>query len=172
MKKALLCVVVGMNFLTVAASSQTSQSDSQTLKDILTEMRAIHADVRLSETTQILLTELQLQQVTATTALHHRDDVRSDLNQVQLREKSITAEIARLDDPSSDGTLDPVRKKQLADQSVSMKTGLAFTKTREIQLTNDLQEAEGQLSTEQSKLAQIQAQLDDQIKRLQPAPNP
>ena len=58
---------------TIPLSGQTSQSDSQTLQQILVEIRGMHNDVRLSQTTQILLTEYQVQQSAVTRATQHRD---------------------------------------------------------------------------------------------------
>ena len=59
MKTSPLVLFLGMVMLAVPGFTQTSQSDSQTLKDILSEVRAIHNDVCLSETTSILFTEWQ-----------------------------------------------------------------------------------------------------------------
>ncbi|HKO10716.1 MAG TPA: hypothetical protein VJV22_02015, partial [Acidobacteriaceae bacterium] len=46
----------------IPCPAQTAPSDSQTLQSILSEIRAIREEVKTTETTQILLTELQMQQ--------------------------------------------------------------------------------------------------------------
>jgi hypothetical protein len=172
MKTSRLFLLFGMVTLAVPGVAQTSQPDSQTLKDILSEVRAIHNDVRLNETTQILLTEWQLQQTTVNAALQHRDSLRTELAQIQSNEKSTSAQAARFEDESSSPTVDPARKKQLADIEQQLKVGLAAQKVREDSVTNNLQEAELRLRNEQSTLDGIQAQLNDVVKKLQPATNP
>ena len=46
--------------LATTGFGQDRESDSQTLREILTEIRGIHEDVRVTESTQILLTELEM----------------------------------------------------------------------------------------------------------------
>ena len=51
--------------------------DSETLQAILTEMRGMHNDVRLSQTTQILLAEMLMQRGVVDKAMQKRDDLRT-----------------------------------------------------------------------------------------------
>jgi chromosome segregation ATPase len=172
MKIVRVSLLSGVALLTLPGLAQVSQSDPQTLNEILAEVRAIHADVRLSETTQILLAELQLQQSAVNAAIQHRDASHTSLTQMQAQEKAISAEIARIDDPDSELQLDPVRKNQLAEQSAAYKARMPTLKTQEEQLANDLQDAESRVTSEQMKLSRIQSQLDDAVKKLQPPITP
>jgi hypothetical protein len=59
--------------LTAASHGQSQDSDSQTLRAILAELRAMHEDIRVTETTQMLLAELQLQQGVLDRAIESAD---------------------------------------------------------------------------------------------------
>jgi chromosome segregation ATPase len=147
--------------------SQTGQTDSQTLQAILAEMRAIHTDVRLSETTQILLTELEVQQTAVNRAMQKRDNLRNQLSQSQANQKNMAAEVARFDD-SVNAIIDPAQKKELAQNMDRIKSQLVGMKSQEQDTTNVLQDAEAALRMEQDTLAGIQDQLNDVVKKLQP----
>ena len=97
----------------VGQQAQPAMTDSQTLQAILVEMRGLHNDVRLSQTTQILLTELEVQQTSVNRAMQKRDDMRNRLSQTQANEKNMTQQLARYDDPSNN-PVDPQQKKQVA----------------------------------------------------------
>ena len=150
------------------APGQTTQTDSQTLQAILTEMRAIHNDVRLSQTTQILLAELQMQQNATNRATERRDDVRTKLTQVQDNEKNMTAQLTQFQ-ACADATIDATRKQQFTDMQANLKIALTNLKSQEQDRSSELQDAETALRKEQQTLAGIQAQLDDVVKKLQPA---
>lgn len=146
---------------------QAIQTDSQTLQAILVEMRGLHNDVRLSETTQILLTELSIQQTAVNRASQRRDTLKSDVAQIQAQQKNIALELAQFEEKDR-GTIDPAQKKQLTQMQEQRKSYLAIMKTQDQDRANDLQEAESALRKEQDSLAAIQDQLNDVVKKLQP----
>jgi hypothetical protein len=150
------------------ALAQAGQSDSQTLQAILTEMRGIHNDVRLSATSQILLTELQIQQSTVDKALQRRDDLQNQVMQLQANQKNMAAQLAYIE-ANSGSTTDGPQAKQIQQQRDNIKLQSAAQKTQEDQRANDLLDAEGSLRKTQDALADIQAQLDTVVKKLQPA---
>ena len=152
---------------TLPCVGQMSPGDSQTLKDLLSEVRSLHNDVRLSQTTQILLTEMEMQQGVVTRAMQKRDDARSRLSQIQAQQKNMTDQMARFEDRAST-TIDPTQKKQLADMQDNFKTNLVNLKSQEQDRSNELLDAEGALKKEQENLAAIQGQLDDVVRKLQP----
>jgi cell division protein FtsB len=157
-----------------AQSSQAGQaaepSEAQTLQAILVELRTMHNDVRLSQTTQILLAELLTQQTAVTRAMQKRDDAKAKLSQLQANERNMTAQIARFDDPSNT-TWDAAQRKQMTPMIENFRTSLPAAKAQEQDASNDLQEAEAVLRKEQDALAGIQDQLDAVVKKLQPAAN-
>src|ERR1019366_2640374 len=102
-----------------------TQTDSQTLQAILVEMRALHNDVRLGTTTQILLTEMEVQRGVVDKAMEKRDNARNRVSQLQMTEKNFAVQIAQNEENAKSMTLDPVRQKQLADQAQMMKANMA-----------------------------------------------
>ena len=147
---------------------QANQTDSQTLQALLVEVREIHNDVRLSESTQILLAELQLQQSAVTRAMQRRDDMRTRVAQIQEQERMMAAQIAQFEGRDS-STIDTAQKKQLAQMQDQFKAQVANLKAQEPERANDLADAENSLRKEQSALDSIQGQLDDVMKKLRPA---
>jgi hypothetical protein len=152
----------------VPGFAQTNQTDSQTLRDILTEMRAIHNEVRLSETTQILLTELGIQQTAVNRATERRDELRTRVSQTQVNQRELALRLTRAQE-SADAATTPEGKKNFADMQENLKSSIASLKRQELEYTNTLQEAESSLRKEQLTLDDIQGQLNDVVKKLQPA---
>jgi DNA repair exonuclease SbcCD ATPase subunit len=144
-----------------------TQTDSQTLQAILAEIRGLHNDVRLSQTTQILLTELELQQTAVNRAMQKRDDAKNRVTQLQENEKNFTAQMARFDD-AANATTDPQQKKQLSQQVEQLKNQLTGFKTQEQDRASDLVDNETALRREQDTLAGIQEQLNAVVKKMQP----
>jgi uncharacterized phage infection (PIP) family protein YhgE len=163
-------VLVGMLGVApcVAQGSAAGQTEAQTLQSILAELRGMHNDMRLSQTMQILLAEMQLQQNVVTRAQQKRDDVKANLEQVQNQQKNSAAQIVQFGD-RADAALDPAQKKQMAEVADNLKSQLANLKTMEQQRSNDLADAESRLSKEQDALSNIQDQLNAVVKKLQPA---
>ena len=157
-------VVLGM--LSVAPC--VGQTDSQTLQAILVELHGIHNDVRLSQTTQILLAEMQMQQTVVNRALQKRDELRASVSQMQSEQKNITAQIAQFEERAST-ELDLAQKKQLAQVEGQLKSQMAMFKAQEPDRANDLADAESRLVKEEDALNGIQDQLNAVVKKLQPA---
>lgn len=152
------------------AFGQITPSDSQTLQAILAELRSMHNDVRLGQTTQILLTELEVQQNAVTRATQRRDDVRNRLTSLQANVKNLNQQLAQLEDQIPK-TIDPVQLKRLTDTQNQAKSMLASQTEQEKQFGNDLIDDENALRKEQETLQGIQDQLSSIIRRLQPAAN-
>lgn len=151
-----------------AANAGAGETDAQVLREILVEMRGLHNDVRLSETTQILLTELEVQHGAVDKAMEKRDTARNRVSSLQMNEKNFAAQVAQLEDSAS-ATIDPAQQKRIVDQEQILKTNIANFKSQETDAATALQDAEGALRKEQNTLQGIQEQLDDVVKRLQPA---
>ena len=155
-----------------AQQTQTEpQTDRQTLQQILTELRGIHNDVRLGQSSQILLTEMQMQHDVVSRARQKRDDLNSGLTQMQAQQKNFAVQLAQIDDAAT-AELDPARKKQLTDQENQFKAMIASMKTQEDKNADELHDADAELAREQDALDNIQAQLDVLVKQMQPAGKP
>ncbi len=166
--------IAALTLLSLAATSPATPAqshpaaDPETLQAILLELRAIHNEVRLSETTQILLTELQVQRSALNQATQRRDDLRTRLSQLQSQLRNLTQQLARAED-SPTSNLDTNQRRQLSDNQENLKNLLASLRPQEQEAATNLQHAEDQLHREQDTLDSIQAQLDTVVKRLQPA---
>lgn len=153
--------------LSVPAFPQASQSDSQTLQAILSELRAIHNDVRWTAISQILLTELQTQQGVVSAATERVNSERLQLSNLQEEEKRESGDLVKLQDKLSDET-DSVQKTLLSEAINRLKSVIPDLKVREDGLGANLQTTEGQLRSAQETLDDIQQRLDATVKKLQP----
>ena len=156
--------------LALPCLGQSSQSDSQTLQAILAEIRAIHNELKVTQTTQILLTELEIQQSVVNRATQRADDAQSRLSEIKAAEKDNVGEMARTKDRLDQST-DPQEAKALADRSEELKRNSAALATAEQSRTADLQTAQQQLKDAQDSLDDIQNQLNAIVKQLTPARN-
>ena len=150
---------------------QSGQTDSQTLQAILQEIRGLHNDARLGQTSQILLAEMLMQQTAVSRALQKRDDIRSSVEQAQTQQKNIAAQLAQWEDRIN-ASVDPAQKKQFAQFEDQMKSQLPMLKSQEQDRSNDLLDAESRLTREQDALSSIQDQLNAVMKKLQPPVTP
>jgi chromosome segregation ATPase len=156
--------------LAVPFLGQTSQSDSQTLQAILAEIRAIHNELKVTQTTQILLTELEIQQSVVNRATQRVDEAQSRLSEIKTAEKDNAGEQARLKD-ALDRRTDPQEAEAIADKVEELKRQAATMATAEQERTSTLQTAQQQLKDAQDSLDDIQNQLNAIVKQLTPARN-
>jgi hypothetical protein len=89
---------------------QASQLDSQTPQQILIEIKALHDELKTTEASQILLSELAVQGV-VNRATQRVDEARSKILEVQAEQRHIAGELARAEDQLNQ-TADLVRKKK------------------------------------------------------------
>lgn len=150
--------------------AQSSDSANKTLLAILAEIRSIHEDIRATESTQILLTELEMQQSVVNRAIEHFDEARSRLLQIQQDEKGLVAELNRVKEQLNQAT-DPGEQKHLADEVERNKSNLAALKSEEQLRSTALQEAQERLRNAEEALDSTQSELNDMVKRLSPGRN-
>lgn len=169
---AIRAAAVTFLVLTAAIPSlaQATQSDSQTLQAILAEIRAIHQEVKVTQTTQILLTELEIQQSVVNRATQRADDAQSRLSEIKAAEKDNAGEQTRLKD-ALDRRTDPQEAEAIADKVEGLKRQVVTMATAEQERTASLQTAQQQLKDAQDSLDDIQTQLNAIVKQLTPARN-
>jgi hypothetical protein len=169
MKKLATVVVMGVLGVGVGfgQAAPATMTDSQMMQAMLVEMRGIHNDLRLGQTTEILLTEMMVQRGVVDKATEKRDAARNRLSQLQQNEKNFAMQIAQ-NDEAVKTMLDPVQQKRMADQQQMMKQNLANFKSQEQDAVTAQQDAESTLRREQDMLTGIQDQLSDVVKKLQP----
>lgn len=155
--------------ISAAAFGQGASSDPQTLQAILTEVRALRQELRVSlarvQTSQILLSRLQMQEGAVARASEHLNDARSKLSDIQVRQREVTAEVKRLEDAlGSEENMQ--QQKVLQDRVNHVKSELEVTRDSVRQRQTTEIQAQQQLRAEQDKLGALEAQLDDLIRTM------
>jgi len=162
----LILVVFGIRATTFG---QAASSDPQTLQALLTEVRELHQDLRISlarmQSAQILLSRLQTQQAAVTRASERLSDARSKLADAQDHQKHVAIGIKRLEDALSvEENL--TQQKELRDGINHSKSELEDSTDVEQQRQAIEIEAEQQLRTEQDKLTILETRLDELVRNM------
>ncbi|HMG86603.1 MAG TPA: hypothetical protein VK574_12805 [Terracidiphilus sp.] len=153
--------------LAVTGFGQDRESDSQTLRQILVEIRGIHEDVRVTESTQILLTELELQQSVVNRAMENADNARSRLLDLQRDQKLSASELEHAEDILT-RTSKPDEQRHFTDEVERLKGNIAALKIEEGNRTTTLQQMEQRLQTAQDSLRDVEKELNEIIARVRP----
>jgi chromosome segregation ATPase len=158
--------IATLGFVMVAPCfGQTSQSDSQTLQAILNELKQIHEETRVTQTTQILLAEPGTQQGQVNRAQQRVDEAQSRLSQTQTDRKHFTGELARSEHARNEAA-DTVQKKQLTETIESLKLAFENQRNNEQESSSRLEQAQEQLRNAETALDEIQGELNTIVKRL------
>jgi hypothetical protein len=144
-----------------------SQSDSQTLQAILSELRQIRSELHdqqvRNQTMQVLLFQMQTYQTAINRATQRTDDARSKLSDVREGERHFSADISRDEDSLRDAQ-DEADKKRLAADIDRSKRALASFKTMEQDRIAVLQQAEVQLQKAEDGFDSVQNELGQLLK--------
>jgi uncharacterized phage infection (PIP) family protein YhgE len=149
------------------SQAQTTRSDSQTLQAILSEIRAIHEDVKVTQSTQILLTELEVQQTVVNRAMQRLDEAQAVLRDIRDGRQHAADQLARAND-ALDQTTDPQKKKQWAEEVNAEKDHVADMQRDEQERSDAIPALQQRLRDAQDSLDAIQNQLNAIVKRLNP----
>jgi len=154
-------------FLVPTSVAQNRESDALTLRQILAELRAIHQDMRVTETTQLLVAELQMEQAAVNRATESADNARGKLNRIHLDQKRASDDLAHAE-VQLDKTQNPDERNAVSQEVDRQKSNIAALKAAERDSNTTLQEMEQRLQNAQDKLASIEAELNAAIARLGP----
>jgi DNA repair exonuclease SbcCD ATPase subunit len=156
----LILLVAGIPSATLG---QAPASDAETLRALLTEVRELRRDLRVSlariQVVQILLSRLQTQQAVVTRASDRLNDVRSKLADAQNHQKDVRTNLKRLEDALG-AEQNPEQQKELRDRINNAKSELEESTYVE-QYQSAEADADQQLRIEQEKLNALETQLDD-----------
>lgn len=152
-----------LSLLVSPAPSQTTKPDSQIQQQMLEELRAIHRDLRLSTTLQLLLAELQITQTSVDRATQRRDSLKAQVTQLQVDRTSAQANVARFRNE-----MDKVAKpeQEFVDQLIFLKDGLRKVTMQEAAASEQLQVTESRLRTAQAERDDVQGQVSELVKKL------
>ena len=131
--------------------AQVRDIDSQTLRDILRELRAIHNDIRVTETTQLLVAELQMQQNVVNHATENTDNARSKLDGVHRDQKLIALELQH-NQEMLDKSTNQNERRSISESIERSKSNRTALRAVEHDLSTELVDMQQRLETAQSKL--------------------
>lgn len=123
LSRAVLVIAIILVAVTDALA-QTGQSNSQILHAILAEIRAIHEEVKTTATSQIFLTELELQQSVVNRATQHVQEEEANLNQLREQQKYQGDKLKHAKDQLDQAT-DPQQVKDLSDKLAELKINIS-----------------------------------------------
>jgi hypothetical protein len=172
LRKSLFLMIALM--IPSAAKAQSTSADSQYLHDLLAEVHQLRHDLQTTtvslQRSQILLHRLEIQENAVTRATQRRDAAQAKLTEVQDNRKEMSALIKQSDDQSDYAkSEDPNSRREVLMILPQMKARLQSLDDDEQQAQVKLTEAEEQLRIEQSKLGELEAQLDRLDKSLEDA---
>lgn len=163
-QRAALIAILSL-IATAVGHAQNQDTDSQTLKAILVELRAIHQDMQVTETTQLLVAELQMQQAVVSRATESADSARERLDNMHRNQQQLVSELAHLQDQADKAT-NADEKSALSRDIDRIKSNNDLLKTAEHDSATNLQDMQQRLRDAQDKLAGIEAELSAAISRL------
>jgi len=156
--------LVSLFVTSTLAWSQPSQSDSQTLRALLEEVRLLRQDLHTTtvaaQRVQIALYRLQLQDAAVARAAAAVEETHSKLNGLQDAHKHFVTEIEQLDHQKDQAQDFQERRHIEEDRLPRLKVSLEQISHDEEQQQARLNEAEGQLKSEQIKLDGLHSLLD------------
>jgi chromosome segregation ATPase len=169
--KLILCVALSVAIPGICAGQSASPSE-QTLQAVLSELRAIHADMRVesarTQNMELLLAELQLQSATVTRAVERVDTARSKTSDVQEGIRGTTGDITRVEE-ARDTAATEADKSRIASDIDRLKDRLSNLKKLEQDRLSNQQEAEASLQKAQDAYDATEDQLGTLIKTLRTA---
>ena len=169
MRRAFFCMTA-LLAISACAFGQAASSDTQTLQALLSEVRALRQDLRVSlnrtQGNQILLARLQLQEGAVTRASDHLNDARQKLLETRVRQRELSSELKRTEEALNTAANPADNPQDLQDRIKHIKSDLEIAgNTAQQQQTIETQ-AEQQLRDEQDKLSAIEGQLDELIRTI------
>ncbi len=168
MRRAAFWVVVLLG-ISPYGLGQTNSSDAQTLQALLTELRALHQDLRVSlnraQSMQILLARFQMQEGVVARALDRLNDARQRLVDDHARQKELAEQVKQLED-TLNGADNPQQQADLQDRIKHVKSDVEITGNILQQHQTAEIEFQQQLREEQNKLTALEGQLDELIRAM------
>ena len=167
--RRVIFIVISLLGISSCALGQTPSPDSQTLQALLSEVRALRQDLRVSlnrtQTMQILLARFQMQEGVVTRASDRLNDSRQKWLDAYAHQKELAVEAKKTED-ALNAAENQQEQKHLQTAADQMKSNLeiAGNVTQQRQATEI--QAEQQLREEQDKLGVLENQLDDLIRSM------
>lgn len=147
--------------------AQSSGTEEQTLASILAELRSMHEDMRASQSLQVLIAEMQIQQDAVNRASDRAEQARSILTTIQSGLKEATIRLSGAQDKlnSAANSTDQTRWKDEVDreqQAIKMMQG------EEQARSSTYDDLQAKLRNAQDDLDSTQNQLNTLLKKIAP----
>lgn len=169
MRRAFFCMTA-LLAISACAFGQAASSDTQTLQALLSEVRELRQDLRVSlnrtQGIQILLARLQLQEGAVTRASDHLNDARQKLFETHVRQRELSSELKRTEEALNTADNPADNPQDLQDRIKHIKSDLEIAGNIAQQQQTTETQAEQQLRDEQDKLSVIEGQLDELIRTM------
>jgi chromosome segregation ATPase len=170
MRGPLLPIVALLGLSASALGQAHSSPDTQTLQALLSEVRALRQELRVSlnraQNTQILLARLQIQEGAITRAADRLNQARQKLSDTELHQKELGLEQKQLEE--SPPATDPQEQSDLLDKINRVKSDLEVTahlaheqQTAEIQAEQHLREEQDKGNALENQLDELMANTDN-----------
>lgn len=168
MRRALIgvgCLLLLLFYSPAFGQSSSTSTDSQTLQELLREVRELRQDLRTvtvaSQRAQILLSRVQAQQTAVTEAQKEVDEAHSQTNQTERRSRQIQNQIKYYtDQDNEDRTPNAVERQNIEQNVARLNAILEQSHGDEAKMQADEMQAKDKLQFEQSKLDALQSELD------------
>ena len=146
-------------------ATHATQVDTQTLQALLSEVRALRQDLRMSlnraQNMQILLARFQIQEGVITRATDRLNNARQKVLETQFHQKELAMEQKQIED--SLPAPDPQQQSDLLDRLNHVKSDVEAT-GRLVQQQQAAQvQVEQEMRGEQDKLNALETQLDELV---------
>jgi chromosome segregation ATPase len=162
--------------LPARAAGQGAPKDSQTLQDLLAEVRQLRQELQTTtiavERAQILLYRVRSQQEAVAQATQRLDQMRSQLGETRARQKEMSGQLKWWQEAVEAGKISAAQQKEVEEQIPPLKARIEALGLEEQERLAKEAEAEQRLRDEQAKLAELESQLDHLDAELQKAGRP
>lgn len=165
MRRIVMAAAVLLLFPAMGHGQAASGSDSQTLQELLKEMRLLRQDLRTvtatSERAQVVLSRLQTQQTAVGGAQQRLDAAQERLSQAQTRRRDLENEIKHYTDlDNEDSTPDATQRQRIEQYLTRAKASVDEASADEQAQQSSTMQARDKLQIEQGKLDALQSELD------------
>jgi predicted nuclease with TOPRIM domain len=150
------------------AFAQSGGAEQQTLVSILAELRSMHEDMRASQTMQVMLAELQIEQEAVNRASDRVEDARSRLIGIQTGLKGTLSRLSDAQDHLSSAT-NSADQTKWKDEVERTQQAVTMMQTEEQARSSALDEMQTKLRNAQDDLNSTQDQLNALIKKMTPS---
>lgn len=157
-------LILSFLFFSTPVFGQSSATDSQTLKDLLTEVRLLRRELHITtvaaQRAQVLTYRAQVQEFVVQGLQARVKNARSSLVEIRSEQESRAESIKQIEQMKDQAETPTAEQKRLEESLTQIKGRFEANSSREQEAQAELTDAEDQLKIEQAKLESLQEQMD------------